>query len=144
MKFSPITAIAALGIIALASCYPVQEPPIHQGQEKPQQMTPEQQRLKMLEEQRKRMADEALRNEQPNSGDPTTSTNTGADTNTGTGTGTTAPTTDYPFASKVPGKEGFVFSPYNKRVVDVRDIPSGTLVQDPTYPASEKKYFRVP
>jgi hypothetical protein len=26
----------------------------------------------------------------------------------------------------------------------VRDIPSGTLVQDPTYPAAEKKYFRVP
>jgi hypothetical protein len=54
------------------------------------------------------------------------------------------PRSDYPFANKVPNKEGFVFSPYNSRVVDVRDIPSGTLVQDPTYPASEKKYFRVP
>jgi hypothetical protein len=52
--------------------------------------------------------------------------------------------TDYAFANKVPGKDGFVFSPYNNKVVDVRDIPSGTLVQDPTYPASEKKYFRVP
>jgi cell division protein FtsN len=51
---------------------------------------------------------------------------------------------EYSYASKVPGKEGFVFSPYNNKVVDVRDIPSGTLVQDPTYPASEKKYFRVP
>lgn len=51
---------------------------------------------------------------------------------------------DYPFANKVPGKDGFVFSPYNNKVVDVRDIPSGTLVQDPTYPAAEKKYFRVP
>ena len=51
---------------------------------------------------------------------------------------------DYPFANSVPGKEGFVFSPYNNKVVDVRDIPSGTLVQDPTYPQSEKKYFRVP
>ena len=51
---------------------------------------------------------------------------------------------DFAFANKVPGKEGFVFSPYNNKVVDVRDIPSGTLVQDPTYPASEKKYFRVP
>jgi hypothetical protein len=51
---------------------------------------------------------------------------------------------EYSFASKVPGKEGFVFSPYNNKVVDVRDIPSGTLVQDPTYPAAEKKYFRVP
>jgi hypothetical protein len=52
--------------------------------------------------------------------------------------------TEYSYASKVPGKEGFVFSPYNNKVVDVRDIPSGTLVQDPTYPAAEKKYFRVP
>jgi hypothetical protein len=51
---------------------------------------------------------------------------------------------EYSYASKVPGKEGFVFSPYNNKVVDVRDIPSGTLVQDPTYPAAEKKYFRVP
>jgi hypothetical protein len=51
---------------------------------------------------------------------------------------------DFAFANKVPGKEGFVFSPYNNKVVDVRDIPSGTLVQDPTYPAAEKKYFRVP
>ena len=51
---------------------------------------------------------------------------------------------EYSYASKVPGKEGFVFSPYNNTVVDVRDIPSGTLVQDPTYPAAEKKYFRVP
>jgi hypothetical protein len=51
---------------------------------------------------------------------------------------------EYAFANPVPGKEGFVFSPYNNKLVDVRDIPSGTLVQDPTYPASEKKYFRVP
>jgi len=51
---------------------------------------------------------------------------------------------EYPFASPVVGKSGFVLSPYNSKMVDVRDIPSGTLVQDPTYPASEKKYFRVP
>ena len=54
------------------------------------------------------------------------------------------PRGDYAFANPVPGKEGFVFSPYNQKLVDVRDIPSGTLVQDPTYTASEKKYFRVP
>lgn len=51
---------------------------------------------------------------------------------------------DWPFANPVPGKEGFVFSPYNNKMVDVRDIPSGTLVQDPTYPAAEQKRFRVP
>jgi hypothetical protein len=51
---------------------------------------------------------------------------------------------DYKFANKVPGKEGFVFSPYNNKVVDVRDMPSGTLVQDPTYTGAGKGYFRVP
>lgn len=50
----------------------------------------------------------------------------------------------HPTAGTVPGKEGFVFSPFNNRVVDVRGIPSGGLVQDPTYPVSEKRYFRVP
>ncbi len=47
-------------------------------------------------------------------------------------------------ARPVPGKPGFVFSPFNNKIIDVKDIPSGTLVADPTYPASEKKYFRVP
>ncbi|MGE9270357.1 MAG: hypothetical protein ACQKBU_06095 [Verrucomicrobiales bacterium] len=47
-------------------------------------------------------------------------------------------------ARPVPGKPGFVFSPFNNKLIDVKGIPSGTLVQDPTYPAEEKKYFRVP
>jgi hypothetical protein len=47
-------------------------------------------------------------------------------------------------AVQVPGKPGFVFSPFNNKVVDVRNIASGTLVADPQYPASEKKHFRVP
>lgn len=51
---------------------------------------------------------------------------------------------EYKFAQKVPGKDGFVLSPYNGKVVDVRDIPSGTLVQDPTYTGAGKGYFRVP
>jgi hypothetical protein len=44
----------------------------------------------------------------------------------------------------VPGKQGFVFSPYNNKVVDVQGIPSGTLVADPSYPVSENRFFRVP
>ena len=51
---------------------------------------------------------------------------------------------DFAFANKVPGKDGFVFSPYNNKIVDVREIPSGTLVQDPTYTGDGKGYFRVP
>ena len=51
---------------------------------------------------------------------------------------------DYPVASKVPGKDGYVFSPFNNKLIDVKDMPSGTLVSDPTYPESAKKFFRVP
>ena len=54
------------------------------------------------------------------------------------------PPKNHPVAAAVPGKEGFVFSPFNNKVVDVRGIASGTLVADPQYPASEKKHFRVP
>ncbi len=40
--------------------------------------------------------------------------------------------------------EGMVFSPFNGKVVDVRGIPPGTLVADPTLPPEEKAYFRTP
>ncbi|WAC19685.1 hypothetical protein OVA24_20920 [Luteolibacter sp. SL250] len=49
-----------------------------------------------------------------------------------------------PVAKVVEGKPGFVFSPFNDKVVDVRNLPPGTLVADPTFPASEKKHFRLP
>lgn len=131
---SRLTIASSLLIgIALSSCYPIEGPgPQRPGP--PREPTAEQQRMQELEQQR--LAEEQARliqqqqNQFQNPPTPTNPTQTGP--------------TDYPFASKVPGKDGFVFSPYNKQVVDVRDIPSGTLVQDPTYPASEKKYFRVP
>lgn len=52
----------------------------------------------------------------------------------------------YPVAQTVPGKAGFVFSPYSNKIVDVRDIPAGTLVMDPTITKEEtdKPYFRAP
>lgn len=49
-----------------------------------------------------------------------------------------------PTAIAVPGKPGFVFSPYNNKLIDVQGFASGTLVADPTYPMSERKFFRVP
>jgi len=49
-----------------------------------------------------------------------------------------------PYGIAIPGKKGYVLSPYNNKAVDVKDIPESTLVMDPTFPASEKKYFRVP
>ena len=39
-----------------------------------------------------------------------------------------------PYATKVPGKPGFVYSPYdgaNKGYIDVRGFPPGTEVKDP-------------
>lgn len=49
-----------------------------------------------------------------------------------------------PVAEPVADQPGFVKSPFNGKIVDVKGIPSGTLVADPTYPAEEKKYFRIP
>lgn len=52
--------------------------------------------------------------------------------------------TPLPTAIPVPGKEGLVFSPYNNKLIDVRGMAPGRLVADPTYPMSERKFFRVP
>jgi hypothetical protein len=144
MKSITFPGIAALGCLILASCYPYPE---DQAQQKPNQApdkTVSSQDQQEIQEQRDRMKAEAERKKQE------AEATAGQPTSPG-GTQPTTPTppvepkkTDYAFANPVPGKEGFVFSPYNNKMVDVRDIPSGTLVQDPTYPASEKKYFRVP
>jgi hypothetical protein len=50
----------------------------------------------------------------------------------------------YPLAAAVDGRPGFVVSPFNGKIIDVRDVPSGTLAADPTFPTSGKKYFRIP
>lgn len=154
MKLRFSTGIATLVCVLLASCYPYDE---NTGRKKPgkkPEMTAAEQ-AKAKEEEAKKKAEEDLKKKADQAQNGTTTPPEGG-TTTGTPGGTPPPTegpkppttepkrNDYAFANKVPGKEGFVFSPYNNKVVDVRDIPSGTLVQDPTYPASEKKYFRVP
>lgn len=58
-------------------------------------------------------------------------------------TGVPAAPATYPYATKVPGKQGFVFNPYTKNQVDVRGIPQGTLVRDP-YDSDTTHKFRVP
>lgn len=144
MKLQLFTGFTAALCVLLASCYPVEDNPqrkkANQATQKP---TAEQ--LKQQEEQARIKQEEELRKSQETAAGGVTENPGG----TAPSQQTTSPPveqkrTDYAFANKVPGKEGFVFSPYNNKVVDVRDIPSGTLVQDPTYPASEKKYFRVP
>lgn len=48
----------------------------------------------------------------------------------------------HPVAKRIPGKPGFVLSPYTHLVLDVSDYPSGSLVRDPTSPGAQ--IFRVP
>lgn len=139
------TVFAALGCVLLASCYPYDE---SRGKKpdpkKPDQTvsSAEQQKLQAQRDEMKKKEEAAKKEENKEAPAETTA-------GTSQSTETAKPPveekrTDYAFANKVPGKEGFVFSPYNNKVVDVRDIPSGTLVQDPTYTGAGKGYFRVP
>lgn len=50
---------------------------------------------------------------------------------------------NYPTASPVPGKPGFVFNPYTHNIVDVKGIAAGKLCRDPEDPDETHK-FRVP
>jgi len=143
--------IATLGCIFLVSCYPYDEgqhkKPKQQQTKQKTVTTPEQQKiqeqrdqLKATEEAKKKQ--EELKN--PLVENPGTTTPPNNPPNNTPKPPIDEKRTEYAVASKVPGKEGYVFSPYNNKLVDVRDIPSGTLVQDPTYTGAGKGYFRVP
>ena len=141
MKSKFLLSMPLVGCLAFASCYPLPDKPRTEGPPKKDQTVTSEDQQK-IQEQRDRMKEK----EEKEKMEATTDTPKENPDNT-----TTTPPDkpvekrgEYAFANPVPGKEGFVFSPYNNKLVDVRDIPSGTLVQDPTYPASEKKYFRVP
>jgi hypothetical protein len=143
---------ACLAGALVASCTPypeTQKRPIPPQGPQAQQGTVTGDEQQKLKEERQRAAEEAERQQAEagqtmGGGNATTGTTPAGGTGTTPAGGETKPKRDYDFATPVPGKAGFVLSPYNGKVIDVRDIPSGTLVQDPTYPASEKKYFRVP
>ena len=135
------TGFAALGCVLLASCYPVNENPNQKKPAKPADKIaakPDPQALKEQDALKKKKEQDELAQKNPGE-NPDSSTQPG-DKSKSPGDAKR----EYVYANKVPGKDGFVFSPYNNKVVDVRDIPTGTLVMDPTYPAAEKKYFRVP
>ena len=53
------------------------------------------------------------------------------------------PQSKYRSAMAIPGKPGFVFNPWTNKSVDVRGIPSGTLIRDPNDGNPDHK-FRVP
>jgi hypothetical protein len=144
--------IAALGCIFLASCYPYDE---SQGKRPTKKQA--QKPVNTAEQQSTQEQRDALKQKEvpktPEAPGSAASTSTPPVNTAPPGTSSqTAPPPppvvekrpEYKFAQKVPGKDGFVLSPYNGKVVDVRDIPSGTLVQDPTYTGDGKGYFRVP
>ena len=140
MKSPIFLPCIAAGIGLLASCYPIPDEP-RNGQPQPSETTVTAEQQRRIEEQRERMRQEAARRQQQ---ERQTETQPRETTTPTPPPRETVQSSDFPFATPVPGKEGFVFSPYNNKVVDVRDIASGQLVQDPTFPPAERKYFRVP
>ena len=141
-----LPASAALFLVA-TSCTPYVEPPPPAPEDPAaRKRTPE-------EEEKLRKEREAMKKDEENKTPDKDKKSEGeqegtANKNPGEGEGTTPkppePKSDIQVARPVPGKPGFVFSPFNNKVIDVTGIPSGRLVADPTYPASEKKHFRVP
>jgi hypothetical protein len=49
-----------------------------------------------------------------------------------------------PEALPVPGKAAFVFSPYDNKIIDVKGIDPGTVIQDPGAPEGTTRYFKTP
>lgn len=143
---------AAAALFLAASCTPYVEPPpeapADPGKRKP---TPEEQekiRQQREEMKEKNEADQTPDKEKEKEGASqgeggTVKPDSGSSEGGAEKPAAPAPK-EIPVARPVPGKPGMVFSPFNNKVIDVKGIPSGRLVADPTYPASEKKHFRVP
>lgn len=150
MKLRLIFPAAVSIAFAASSCTPYVEP-APDAPADPAQRTltaEEQQKIKERREQLKREEEDAAREggseggvaEKPKEKKPEGG-NTTSDTPKPSNESKPA---SIPVARPVPGKPGMVFSPFNNKPVDVSGIPSGKLVADPHYPASEKKHFRVP
>jgi hypothetical protein len=169
MNLRLTSSIAALGCALLASCYPVDESAANNKKPIAKQtatdktiMSPEQQKIQDKRDAMKAAEKAKKKKERKESEVDTredlpskeTSTNDNTESKPSEASDMPKPKDpkeikepkrpSYPVASKIPGKEGYVFSPYNNKQIDVRDMPSGQLVQDPTYTGNGKGYFRVP
>ncbi len=49
---------------------------------------------------------------------------------------------DIPYAIPVPGRPGYVYSPYTDSPVNVRDVPAGTIITDPN-DGNRSQRFRI-
>jgi hypothetical protein len=160
MKIHLPTILAAFGCVALASCYPFNESQNRKGQnnvkdmKKAVEQTPEKTEAEMKAAKEKAAAKakartEAKKKKIAEQGDAPEISTTAPDPGKEETTTASAPPVkekrkEYPTATKAPGKDGFVLSPYNNKLVDVRGMASGTLVQDPTYSGEGSGRFRVP
>lgn len=142
MKSHLFLTLPLVSCFAFVSCFPIPKdgPKKKQTQQTNATLTSEEQQK--IEEQREKMRQDDLEKQKQLANETALPTN--QTQNTIVDPPVTKATSDYPFGTPIPGREGFVFSPYNNKMLDVRNIPSGTLVMDTTYPPSEKKYFRVP
>jgi len=150
MTLRPLPSLVALASLLLFACVPYQErkkqesKPVQKSDSQAEQAKTKEQneKLKNTEEENRRQAEARQQDTDQATENSPRSPDTGRPPEP-------AKRMDYPTAKKVPGREGVVLSPYNNKVVSIRDddgnlIPSGKLVNDPTYLESEKKYFRVP
>jgi hypothetical protein len=139
---------ASAALFLAASCTPYDESPPPQAPTDPavnKQTEEEKQKIAEQREKKKKEADELANKEKRTEGQPTEPGGTPGNPDPDKTTAKPeAEKAEIRVAKPVPGKPGFVFSPFNNKIIDVKGIPSGRLVADPTYPASEKKHFRVP
>lgn len=150
MNLRLILPASAAALLVATSCTPYQEPPPPPPTDPAaRKTTPEE------EEKLRKQREEMKRSDEENQTPDKEKKSEGAEGETArkdpeTGGGEDAPKppaekkSDIPVARPIPGKPGMVFSPFNNKPIDVKGIASGRLVADPTYPASEKKHFRVP
>jgi hypothetical protein len=140
---------ASAAILLATSCQPyVEPPPPAPADPGARRSTPEEQAKIDKQREEKKKREDGLNNSPEGDKKPENGAEgMGDKVPPTTGGGETKPAPkkeEVEVARPVPGKPGFVFSPFNNKIIDVKGFPPGTLVADPTYPASEKKRFRVP
>jgi hypothetical protein len=124
MKRFLVPAVSALTTVALVAC--VDEPP-KKTQKKPGHLPPSQQTMvdPNAPPTDTQPTQPTTENTKPTAPEPKPNTNPVPDAQGSPG--------NLPYAKPVPGKPGFVFSPYDqyKGYIDVRGFPPGTEVKDP-------------
>lgn len=148
MKLHFSTTFAAFGCILLASCYPYDEGQRNKPTQKTAQKTVSSPDQQVIQEQRENLKAVEKTKKKVIPKEPAPSTTEPGEVTDNPVVTPKPPVeekrNEIPVAGKVPGREGYVFSPFNNKLIDVRNIPSGTKVADPTYPESAMKHFRVP